>query len=576
MIGTPTLGSGSVTMRRAFAYVRVSTDRQATEDRTSLGDQRASIELLARRLNASVERWFEDAGISGATAERRPDFMALVAACEADPQPRGAPGLVLLLNASRLGRFDDPEEAAYWRHHLRRQGWIVQFAEGDAEGDAAPIVRAVASLEASTYRRNLIANTRRGMKGAASLGFWTREAPFGYRRAVVLPAGARRVLERGELKTPAEKVRLTPHPDEAPIVRWAYEAYAAGGVSLGGIAAELKRRAPGRRWSRTVVQHLLRNDAYRGAVIGGRRRDGGGELYGCEGAHEAIVTAELWQAAQQRLARNAKLGAAVRTDYLLTGLLTCPHCGRPYTGGGGGRKGTRTRTCRRFYRDTGGIEGVCPGRIGTVMRHLVDDAAIAMVASTLAARAVRRQIERALDAALAGISAGSAGRGGLRAERARLELRRDRLVAALADGTILPEEAAGPLEAARTALSELDARAQALRFATHRAAGAAGERDRLLALLEDFPARLERASGPHRRELLEPWLGTATFDKVTRMLSLGIRRLPAVPSFALYGQGGPTERSEAGLIVRSTSLLQPGHQYRVPDQAERVRRGRLA
>lgn len=575
MIETTTFGPGSEGMkRRAYGYLRVSTDRQAAEDRTSLADQRAAIERLAVQVGAVVVRWFEDRGISGATAERRPDFMALVAACAADPQPRSLPGFVFALNASRWGRFDDPEEAAYWRHLVRKNGWAVRFAEGDAEGDAAPIVRAVTSLEASTYRRQLVANTRRGMQGAARLGFWTREAPYGFRREVVLPAAARRVLERGELKTPAEKVRLIPHPEEADIVRWVYETYATGGASLGTIAAELRRRAPGRRWGRTVLAHLVRNDVYRGAVVGGRRRDGEGAVYGCEGAHEALVPAALWQAAQRRLAANAKLGPAVRTDYLLTGLLACPYCGQTYAGGGGGRKSTRTHTCRRFYRDSGGIAGVCPGRIGTVMRHLVDDAAVEMIASTVRRPAYRRLIERGVDTALAAGPRGSAA--ALRGARARHEQRRERLVAALADGTLLPEEAAEQLERARAGIAETDGQLQALRFARRRAEGARSERDRVLQLVVDLPALLERASQTERRELLEPWLGSAAFDKVTRRLSIGLRTAPAVPSIVPFGRPAPVERPEVGLIVRSTSLLQHGHEHRVATAAARVRRGRTA
>ena len=192
-------------------------------------DQCDAIEALAERLGVSVDEWFTDPGVSGATVEGRPGFQALLAACERRALPQASAGLVLVLNASRLGRFLDPEEGAYWRHHLRRMGWEVRFAEGDVEGDASSIIRAIAGLEASTYRRNVVANTRRGMKGAADQEFWTREAPFGFRRMVVHPPTSERVLEIGQRKTPDEKVQLTPRDDEAKIVAWMFRTYAAGG-----------------------------------------------------------------------------------------------------------------------------------------------------------------------------------------------------------------------------------------------------------------------------------------------------------------------------------------------------------
>lgn len=388
-------------------YLRVSTERQATEVHTSLADQQKAIAQLAEQLGTAVDRWFRDEGASGASVAARPAFRQLLDHCNAHPQPRRAPGLVLALNDSRWGRFPDPDEAAALRFQLKRQGWLVRLAEGDDIADAGfrHMVRAIGGAQASEYRKNIQRNARAGARGAAEQGFWTREAPFGYRRQVVYPADARRVLELGQLKAPNEKVRLTPHADEAVIVRWAFETYAAGDVSLGDLAKELQRRARRLRWSRPVVRMLLTNPAYQGDVVGGRRRADGepSEQYGKRDAHDPLVPRLLWQAVQQRLGQNQKLGRAVRTTYLLTGLLSCPYCARHYAGGGGGRSrdAVKVREHRRFYRDTGGIEGVCPGRIGTVMRHLVDDAVVGTLAKTIGSAAVRRQIERAIDDALA-------------------------------------------------------------------------------------------------------------------------------------------------------------------------------
>src|SRR5687767_5077982 len=101
-------------------YLRVSTEKQAAEDRTSLADQRKAIIERARALGRTVGEWFVDDGFSGATVEGRPAFSALFAACEQHPRMKLTAGFVLCLNDSRFGRFDDPKEATYWHVHLKK------------------------------------------------------------------------------------------------------------------------------------------------------------------------------------------------------------------------------------------------------------------------------------------------------------------------------------------------------------------------------------------------------------------------------------------------------------------------
>jgi DNA invertase Pin-like site-specific DNA recombinase len=116
----------------AIGYVRVSTEDQARDGKSSLEDQRLAITALARKLGHTLEpaNVFADPGVSGQSAEGRPGFMALIAYCQMHPRPSKAPGAVLVLNDSRFGRFRDPEEATHWRFHLKRLGWHVRFAEG--------------------------------------------------------------------------------------------------------------------------------------------------------------------------------------------------------------------------------------------------------------------------------------------------------------------------------------------------------------------------------------------------------------------------------------------------------------
>src|SRR2546423_507164 len=88
-------------------YVRVSTERQAGEDRTSIADQEAAIVALATRRGLAIGVWFRDEGASGGTAEGRPAFSELVESVEAHRRVAHSAGYVLALNDSRFGRFDN-------------------------------------------------------------------------------------------------------------------------------------------------------------------------------------------------------------------------------------------------------------------------------------------------------------------------------------------------------------------------------------------------------------------------------------------------------------------------------------
>jgi DNA invertase Pin-like site-specific DNA recombinase len=196
----------------AIGYLRVSKEEQARGDRTSLPHQRARLAQLADALGLTLAQVFEDPGVSGGTAEDRPGFQALLRYCLAHPQPRRSPGLVLVYNDSRWGRFADPEEATYWRVHLSKHaGWTVRFTEGDDTADplARGILRSLYSSQASAYRDQVRQNATQGARGTAAQGYWQNEAPLGYRRQATSATGATRVLQPGQRKADDERVRLT-------------------------------------------------------------------------------------------------------------------------------------------------------------------------------------------------------------------------------------------------------------------------------------------------------------------------------------------------------------------------------
>jgi DNA invertase Pin-like site-specific DNA recombinase len=557
-----------------IGYRRVSTEDQARGEKASLPQQQEAIAALAQRLGRQLGPVFEDPGVSGATAEQRPGFQAMLRYCEAHPRTRRAPGYVLVLNDSRWGRFPNPEEAAYWRIHLEKRGWLVRFAEGGEVQDpsAAFLLRSVHTMQATAYREAIRANAKRGARGAAARGLWQNEAPIGYRRLATGGGKPDQVLEPGQRKASDQAVRLTPGPeDEQAFVRWCFARYAAGGISLGALAREGHRRLPVRQWSRVGMGKILKNRAYLGEVVWCRRPHDDREREETPvrperdwvvtpNAHPPLVTPELFAAVARRMGANQKQTSATAGGYPLSGLIHCVHCGEPYTGGGGRRGPAGDPDRYRFYKDRGGtkwydgrLAAICAGPMGTLPKRWVERQVVDAVARVVEEPAVQAEVAHALDRLLA--STRDDARDHEQAARARrraLEQSRDRLIRAISRGTLEEAEAAPELERIRQELAAITDQADRTRFATRRASGLAIERDRLLALARDFRAIADRLAGHELRELLQPWIEEAVVDKRKRVLLLTIRHVPALSVLQSDPGAGP------GCGVENIRIRLPG------------------
>jgi DNA invertase Pin-like site-specific DNA recombinase len=517
-------------------YSRVSTEQQAGETQTSLADQDQACDALAAKLGTSIGARYADKGASGATVAKRPDLLRLIADCEASPRPASRPGLVLVLNDSRWGRFPDPEESAYWRTHLRRFGWLVRFAENDESQNLTvrSVMRAIVASQATQKREDVRANAKRGSRGTASLGYWATLEPYGYRRQVVYPAGRERTLARRQRKAIDEKVVLVPDPTEAAIVRECFLRYATGTDTLASLVEWLRLEVPVRKWTRAAVRYTLHNPAYIGDVVSGKTTAGAherdaapeGEWVVRKDAHPAIVSRTLFSAVQDLLARNKRWTNRVRTDWLVSGLVCC-RCGQPYLASGGSNSTsgaiTRAYTC-------GSKKGVASDRCqyrGAIKKEWLEGAVIATVASVVGSPTYRRRLAGHLDRILAEQrTEPAATTTQLEQEIVEGTRSRDRLVQAVADGTLLGDEAKDRLDAVRRLLARLEARRDALAQDRTSQRTLDAERDRMLALAVDFRTAVATLQGPALRELLRPWIARAVFDGSDRTLTIDIRHLP--------------------------------------------------
>ena len=91
---------------------------------------------------------------------------------------------------------------------------------------------------------------------------------------------------------------------------------------------------------------MLRNEAYTGAAVWGRTSKGekAQDAVRVEGAWPALVSRELFDDVQQAMSDRApkvQRPARVGSPYLLSGLLRCGVCGKPYSAQGSQERAVR-------------------------------------------------------------------------------------------------------------------------------------------------------------------------------------------------------------------------------------------
>lgn len=540
-------------------YRRVSKGEQAAEWKASLRQQTEAVTALAEKLGRTLDPAFiwEDR-FSGEDAESRDGFMALVAFCRAHPRKKARPGYALFLNDSRFGRFRDPDEAAYWRFELQKSGWIARFAENDETQHPTTrhMMRAIGGAQASEYLAKLRENAKRGASGAAAAGLWQNEAPFGYRRLATASGRAPVVLEIGQRKSDDQQVRLTPGPkDEVALVRWAFETYADGLLSVGKLAQEMRRKAPRLKWSKQNLAKMLANEAYLGHVIWGRRPHDKEERKEvtvrpesewtiCRDAHEPLVTQELFDRVRDRLALNRRQTRAAAGAYPLSGLIRCTHCGKHYAGGGGPRGPADDPERYRIYRCTGSHDDnrVCPGRIGTIQKRVIEPIVIGLVSEIVSAPEVQAMIREEVEAYLvARHGSSNEEKAALNARKQVLDREKANLVDAIAAGVLTHGDAKPTMDRVRAGLEDVERAVGRLEAMAAFEKDLAREADRLAGLAGDFAARARELKGPALRELIAPWIEDARFDKVSRVLELTVRRVPQLVANSVPDQGLQTD-----------------------------------
>ena len=302
----------------AALYARVSSDRQDVD--LSVAAQLRALRDYAQRNGYLVAREYVDEAESGRIADR-PQFSRML---DEASKPEAPFKEILVWKFSRFTR--KREHAVAFKSMLRRRGVrVVSITEQADDTPTGKLLEAIIESVDEFYSENLAQEVLRGMREAATRGFWmTTYAPYGYRRVYV---------QDGIKKRP--KLELNPPADA--VVRRIFDMVLQGRSILDvtkTLNAESIPTTNGKKWLKTTIHTMLDHEAYTGTLVWGAKAKDGAPPVRVENAHPAIVSKRDFQRARRLLASRAPKKMNPRrasSPYLLSGLVKCETCGKAMT-----------------------------------------------------------------------------------------------------------------------------------------------------------------------------------------------------------------------------------------------------
>lgn len=316
---------------RVAAYCRVSTD---SEDQ--LNSYKSQVQHYTDLIKSKSE-WdlagiYADEAITGTQVTKREDFQRLINDCM-----NGDVDMIITKSISRFAR--NTLDTLKYVRMLKEKGIAVFFEEENIntltmDGE---LLLVILSSVAQQEVENISANVKKGLKMKMQRG-----ELVGFQGCL------------GYDYHPEDK-SISINEEEAEIVRYIFRRYIEGaGGSV--IAQELenlgyKTKRGSTRWAETTVIGIIKNEKYKGDILMGktftldpiskRRLDNFGEedQFYIRDHHEAIISEEMFEKAQEILKRRAKprrLGTDGKREkfsrkYAFSCMLECGFCGGTLT-----------------------------------------------------------------------------------------------------------------------------------------------------------------------------------------------------------------------------------------------------
>ena len=300
-------------------YARVSSDRQDVD--LSVAAQMRALREYAQKNDYVVVREYVDEAESGRVADR-PEFRKMI---DEAAKPEAPFGEILVWKFSRFTR--KREHAVAFKSMLRRKGVrVVSITEQADDTATGRLLEGIIESVDEFYSENLAEEVRRGMREAASRGFWVASrTPYGYNRVMV---------QDGAKKRPTLEI----DPDTAPVVKRIFDmAESATGMTeiTRTLNSEGIASATGKLWSKNGVHFILRNEVYTGTLLWGTTGKVKSDPVRIEKAFPAVVSKAQFNRVKRLMRSRAPKRnhpRRVGSSYLLSGLVRCKSCNRALSG----------------------------------------------------------------------------------------------------------------------------------------------------------------------------------------------------------------------------------------------------
>lgn len=316
---------------RVYIYTRVSTAIQV--DGFSLDAQKDEIMRYVQYKNMHIVGEYTDEGKSGKNIQGRPGFQQML---DDIVEQKDGVTFVICFKLSRFGR--NTADILNSLKLMKRYGvHLICVKENiDSSLDSGKMMISILGAMAEIERDNISVQTMAGRREKARQGGWNgAKPPYGYH------------LVNGN---------VTILPEEAEHIKLIFDKYVNTNLGLNGVARWMndhgyKKYASSYNgievFTEGFIDRVITNHTYCGKIAFGKRttvlKEGSEYEYHVvwtddyqiyEGQHEAIISEELFEAAQAKKKANAKHHETIEKDheYIYSALLKCPNCGKSLFG----------------------------------------------------------------------------------------------------------------------------------------------------------------------------------------------------------------------------------------------------
>ena len=328
-------------------YARESGQGQKDKE-ISAPSQLQEMKAYCKKRGWLIYDEFVDRAKTG-THDKRKAFQALIyKAMTTNPPPFNK---IIVWKLSRFARSKD--DSRFYKARLGKRGISVHSMTQEAineGGISGHILESFYEVMDEQFSRELSEHIKRAQSHLAQQGYYPfgRE-PFGYKA---------QKFKFGKYT----RTKFAIDKNEAELVKKVFEM-AGMGLSLVATAQELNhkgyRARGGRKFTKTIVSRILKNEKYTGTLYVGDTK--------YENFHEPIISQAEFEKVREAIKKRTpdkETPVLIReSEYILSGLLKCKHCGAKmfgYTAASRYRKNYHYYACTT-YKEQGRSE--CPQKL---------------------------------------------------------------------------------------------------------------------------------------------------------------------------------------------------------------------